>query len=344
MIRQLLALTSAVVCSACATSLPIAEVIASAQTTPVESTDDAADDVALWLNRADPQRSLVLGTDKQRGLDVYSLDGRRLQSLPIGRLNNVDIRQNVGIGAWTGDLVTASNRSNNSVSLFVMDNGIVRSIGSIALPGGEEPYGICQATLKDQALVVVTYKSGALAIYRLLDLEPVVSRLVADWRFDSQIEGCVVDDESGQLFVGEEEHGIWQLAISWQGNQLTLDEPRLVASVGRGTPLIADVEGLAIYSGERESDRFLVASSQGSNGYTVYDLVAPWRYRGRFRVVANGAIDGTEETDGIEISASPLGPQYPKGLFVAQDGRRPGHQTQNFKLVDWRRISLSLGL
>jgi len=42
------------------------------------------------------------------------------------------------------------------------------------------------------------------------------------------------------------------------------------------------------------------------------------------------------DTDGIDVTATPLGPRFPRGLFVAQDGRNDG-ANQNFKLVPWRR-------
>ena len=48
-----------------------------------------------------PERSLVVATDKRSGLLVYDLAGRQVQYLPVGNLNNVDLRT----GAWgRGDL------------------------------------------------------------------------------------------------------------------------------------------------------------------------------------------------------------------------------------------------
>ena len=67
-------------------------VAASAETDPVDSTSDAADDPAIWRNRANPAASLVIGTDKQVGIHVYDLKGKRLSFTPAARLNNVDLR------------------------------------------------------------------------------------------------------------------------------------------------------------------------------------------------------------------------------------------------------------
>ena len=65
-------------------------------------------------------------------------------------------------------------------------------------------------------------------------------------------------------------------------------------------------------------------------------------YAGRFRI-GGGAIDGTSETDGIELALGDFGPDYPEGLFVAQDGDN-APDTQNFKYVSWAKVVTALGL
>src|SRR5690606_16649840 len=43
------------------------------QTDPVNTSGDAADDPAIWIHPQQPERSLVLGTNKKAGLQVYDL-------------------------------------------------------------------------------------------------------------------------------------------------------------------------------------------------------------------------------------------------------------------------------
>ena len=53
-------------------------------------------------------------------------------------------------------------------------------------------------------------------------------------------------------------------------------------------------------------------------------------------MVDGDGADGCSDTDGIEAVAADLGPTFPGGLFVCQDGRNtpPGSAgRQNFKLV-----------
>ena len=100
------------------------------------------------------------------------------------------------------------------------------------------------------------------------------------------------------------------------------------------TQLFADVEGLALMPrGARGG--WLIASSQGDNAYALFS-VPDMKPAGRFRIVA-GRFGATEETDGIAAAPDSFGPDYPDGLFVAQDGDN-APAAQNFKFISWRDI------
>lgn len=307
---------------------PLPNVTAVAETVPVKSSDDAADDPAIWINRTDSNKSLILGTDKQAGLYAYDLSGAIKQFLPTGRLNNVDLRQGISIGAWQGDLAVASNRSNNSVAVFeIAADGTVSELGSFASLL-DEPYGICMGTLAGRLMVTVTHKTGDAIFYELGS--PTTVQQTFRLKFETQLEGCVFDEPTNQVFIGEEETGIW--AATFAGDQFAT--PEAVDVIGSASGLVADVEGLSIY--RRGEQAYLVASSQGDNSYALYTL-PDRKFVGRFRV-APGQFDGTEETDGLAASGMPLGDQFPNGLLVVQDGIRPGGAFQDFKLIDWRDI------
>ena len=84
---------------------------------------------------------------------------------------------------------------------------------------------------------------------------------------------------------------------------------------------------------------YLVASSQGDNAYAVLRLpdMTPL---GRFRI-AKGTLGSVEETDGIELDNRDFGPDFPGGLFIAQDGVNAPN-AQNFKYVRWDEILAAL--
>lgn len=317
------------------------QVHALVQTDPVSHRGDAADDPAIWRHPSQAERSLVLGTNKKEGLLVYDLQGREKQKLAVGRLNNVDLRQDVRLGGQRLDLAAATQRDDNSVLLFrIGANGVVSEAGHIPTPL-KNIYGIClyqpdAATLD----VIVNDKSGLFIQYRVgMEGPTIVGKEQRRFHTQSQPEGCVADDKNRRLFVGEEDRAIWSLSADAH------TEAKLSQVMAAGEKLVADIEGLAIYHGHRQS--YLLASSQGNHSYVVMDALPPHSFRGAFRVGLNpkAGIDGTSETDGIDVSSAAFGASFPQGLLVIQDGyKRLPAGPQNFKYVSWADIAALLEL
>ncbi len=314
---------------------------ANAQTTPVAAFGDAADDPAIWVNEQDAKNSLILGTDKRRGLMVYNLEGNKVQSLDIGRLNNVDVRQHQGINNQTNTWITASNRTLNSISVFTVDNdNKVQHVTEVAT-NLAEIYGMCMYSSDSGHYVYVNDKSGLFQQYKLTGEKNNVSgELVREFTLPSQPEGCTADDKLGHLFAGEEDQGIWYIgAEPTAGNS-----PVMLQGVNE--QLVADVEGMEIYHGDDE--RYLVVSSQGDNSYVLYnisdDTQPSLSFAGKFNVIANldKGIDGAGETDGLTVTSAAL-PGYPEGMLIVQDGyNRMPLQPQNFKIIDWREVKKAI--
>ena len=223
------------------------------------------------------------------------------------------------------------------MELFTVDKAGTLALLSPFPVGETEPYGLCMGRLGDEALVFVTHKNGAVRMWRVVEVGPRGANVqfLGRLKLKTQIEGCVFDDQAAALFVGEENKGIWRFDFTPAG----VAQPKMIAKMGSGG-LTADVEGLALY--KTQDGGYLVASSQGSNSYVLYDRYPPHAPRGRITIEANAAfgIDGTEETDGLEATSIDLGPSYPEGALVVQDGVRPATATtQNFKIVDWRDVA-----
>jgi 3-phytase len=328
------------------TPVPLAPVLANvkalSQSDPVGRQGDAADDPAIWIHPQQPSLSRVLGTNKKQGLLAYDLQGKLLQELPVGRLNNVDLRPNFTLGAHTVDLAVASNRDRNSLSLFSIDrqSGELREAGEIPTPL-KEIYGICLfQPASGELYAIANGKDGTFLQYRLSAPNgSVQGELVRQFKVDSQPEGCVADDQRQRLFLGEEDVGVWAL-------DARADQPATLTSVIKvGPQLHADVEGLALYQSATRD--YLVISSQGNDSYLVLDAEPPFASRGAFRVGLNAAlgIDGASETDGLEVTSVNLGGPWSQGMLVVQDGRkRMPEQTQNFKFVPWAEVTQALKL
>lgn len=312
-------------------------VAAVAETDPVNTAADAADDPAIWRNPRDPAQSLVIGTDKKAGIHVYDLTGRRVSFTPAARLNNVDLRD---LGGRV--IAAASDRADVAqahVSLFTLDTSTRRLVPIGRYPVGPgEAYGMCLWTRgADKALFgFVVLKDGRIDQV-LIDLSAPSPRVttVRSMKLGTQAEGCVVDDRTGLLYVAEEDVGLWRFAADPAAPATATP----IAQVD-GKTLVADAEGLALAPAGRTGG-YLVASSQGDNAYTLYRLPGV-TYAGRFRI-GGGTIDGSSDTDGIELALGDFGPAYPKGLLVAQDGDN-APDTQNFKYVSWAQVLKALDL
>lgn len=311
------------------------------QTTPVASAGDAADDPAIWIHPSNPDASLILGTDKKRGLAAYDLDGKLKQFLELGAVNNVDLRQALRFDRGLIDLAVLSHRHHRSVDLVeIKTDGTLTFLGRFPtrLP---DVYGICMTrTDTGGADVLINSKTGRLHRYALeIREDSVRGELKQAWTFNSQIEACVVDDEQSTVYVGEESRGIWSIALRMPGA-----EPRLVLEVG--DMLRADVEGLALVDHPKHG-RLLIASSQGDSHFVVLQTRSPYQVLGRFRVAENPGkgIDAVSETDGIEVFSGAIGSKFPGGLLVVQDGSPGGeNRHQNFKLICWDEVLSALGL
>jgi 3-phytase len=312
--------------------LPAIAVTAAAETEPVGSAaQDAADDPAIWQNASDPSASLVVATDKKAGLYVYGLDGRRRSFTDAGRVNNVDL---VDMGP-AGIIVVASDRNDLAVAKLQVyrldpESAALISIGQV--PGGSgEAYGVCLKREGDRLLAYSVLKDGTIAESRLSLAPSIAAQPLRTLKLATQTEGCVVDPVDGTVYVGEEDIGIWRFPAGARQGEL-------VARVDN-RHLVADVEGLSLL--RDHGGAWLIASSQGDNAYAVFslpDMVA----RGRF-AIRQGRFGGTEETDGIAIAGGNFGPNFPDGLFIAQDGHNEP-AAQNFKLVSWASIKTALGL
>lgn len=322
-------------------------IAATAETQAVTTLDDAADDPAIWTNAENAGLSRVIGTDKDFGVEVYSLRGEKLQSIAAGRTNNIDLRYMPRGSRWSA-VAAASNRSRNSISLFLIDEQgeLLWLTDSEIATGLTEPYGLCMFANEVGLQVFVNDTDGRYQQW-LLDLSGaegqrphIAGTLLREFAVPSQPEGCVADDEHQRLFVGVEDEGVRWLSAHHRA-------PAALGSVAEidAEVLAADVEGMSLYIvGSRG---FLVVSSQGNNSYALYNRLPPFDYRGSFFVTGDAmtGIDGTSDTDGLDVSSALRTEQYPQGLLVVQDGANTDPvEPQNFKLISWQEVARALEL
>jgi 3-phytase len=345
LVRTVLSLAGALSVAGCSSQLSqpaidtpkTAEVLAKAETTPVATVEDAADDPAIWKHPTDPAKSLIIGTDKRAGIHVYDMTGKAVGFTASPRLNNVDLRSNVTVNGKQAVLVAASDRrdeSNAAIALFTLDTAAQNLVPLLNLPVGEgEAYGMClwQRKADEQLYAFLVLKDGRIDQVELnLSGADVAGKVVRSMKLKTQSEGCVVDDRTGLLYVTEEDVGLWRFDAEPDASVMATALAR-----ADGKQLVADAEGIAIAPMEKDGG-YLILSSQGDNAYSLYDLKSG-RYLNRFRI-GDGAIDGVQETDGLELALGNFGSVYPNGLLVVQDGDN-SPEPQNFKFVSWAEIA-----
>lgn len=391
------------------------------------------DDPAIWIHPKDTARSLVVGTLKEGGLDVYDLDAKLVQHLPArsapacsdsqkdctdnapGRLNNADVLYDFDLAGKRADIIVASDRGFDTLAVYqVVDRGHT-ILKDISAPGGAlifsdnqdevnagyTAYGLATYRQGESTYAIVSQNSTARVA--ILELEGNTDGLV-DYRVGATLEfphefpledgntwtpctendvdrphfeGMVADPSHNALYLGQENVGIWRIALDapeddsrWKlfarakeygvAYQRTWDAAeeeyscKLLADRAPGLGdkhLSVDIEGLTIYDAG-DGEGYLLVSSQGDNSVAVYDRALGNPYLGSFRV-DDGVVDAVNETDGMMVTNIALGDRFPSGLLVMQDGLNLPHvhdgtgeerESSNFKFVDWAPIAKQLNL
>ncbi len=315
-------------------------ITADVETNPVitDSKDqDAADDPAIWYNRLDPEKSIVFGSNKVAGIHAYNLEGHELQFVRCGKINNIDIRQNVSIANERGDILAGSNRSRKSIDFFrLSEHGNLEEKPFYSIPLHMQPYGFCLGMYEGSLAAFVNDKKGHVAMYVLTNtLNENTHIRLHQFKLKTQVEGMVFDDAEQILYVGEEQKGIFYFDLK----EAKIDATLIAESQACNNPFIRyDIEGLSLFSSG--NTKYLVASIQGNFSYALFDLNTK-SYTTSFIIESDQSIDAVEETDGLEILPFPMGKAYPHGLFVVQDGfnyEQSQLERQNFKYIALEKI------
>ena len=183
------------------------EVYPSSETQPVSSKDDAADDIAIWVNDLNVENTIIIGTNKQAGLDTYNLSGNMIKSYKFGRINNVDVFQEFNVGGEKFPLVIGSNRTDNTIFLgrLYSDGSIKKILKNDPKSFIEEVYGITSYNSNKNDYVFISGKDGTLEQWLIEDDKGSINMsLIRTIKFNSIVEGLVSDAYYKKLYVAEE--------------------------------------------------------------------------------------------------------------------------------------------
>jgi 3-phytase len=318
----------------------------------IGSTDTVPDrgeleDLALWVHPTDPKKSVVIGADKGcNRLFVYDLAGKTLQSISLGPITgddlegvvNVDVRRGFKLGGHAVDVVVATDQANGELAVFTL-NRRTRQLQNAAarkLKVAPLGYGVCMYSSSEtgKLYAFVTQEEekdlgipgGLVQQWELFDADGRIdARRVREMDSGGEAEGCVADDQLGQLYIGNHNAGVFRFGAEPADSTA----PVQIDTTGPGGHLVADVEGLALVRTSAQ-EGYLIASSQGNNSFAVYDR-ADGRFVKNFNI-RTGDDKLITEIDGIDATTENLGTAFPRGVFVVQaDG-------QTFKMIPLQEI------
>ena len=310
-------------------SLLYKEVTANVETEPVFAGDDAADDMCVLENFNNPESSLIISSDKKYGIIVYDLEGVKLYDYEVGRINNVDILPSRSF--QNKYIVAGTNRTYNSIDIYLfnskgeLENLILRK----EIPSLKDVYGVTFYRDDFNTYLFISDKKGNVEQWSYNNDEVNSEiKFVRKLKFSSLVEGLVADESKGKIYIGQERKGIWEL------NAFPSFDSQKKLIFKKSKNFKPDFEGLALKD-DGNGEGYLIASVQGSNGYLIIDRKS-LDAKIFFRIIDGDKIDGTTETDGIDVTSIKTS-KFPNGFFIAQDDDNDG-LNQNFKLVDWNKI------
>jgi 3-phytase len=267
-----------------------------------------ADDPAFAYNSNQPERSLILGTDKQEktgALYAFGLSGKvAFKSAPLDRPNNVDVLQGSQSPMDQSPLAVVTERLQNRLKVFRVNwsgemlTDVTGSTEVFASETGEDraPMGVAIWSHEGKAFAFVTPKAGQTTrhLEQLhLKWNPISNKVdaVSVRRFGcfsgkKETESIVVDSETGRVFYSDEGNGIWV----YDARPEAVDRPLMLI---RNPLHLGDHEGLAILGD-------LLVSTDQRKGRSYY-----WFYDKRSGIPRGGFSAEIDETDGIDIIDRP---------------------------------------
>lgn len=316
---------------------------------PIFTTDSVihdTDDPAVWINPADPAKSLIIGTDKDEdgALYVFDLKGNTIDSLVvrnIKRPNNVDVGYGLNLGDRTVDFAVTGERMTSKLRFYSLPDMKEINVGGIEVYEGEtgpdfrDLMGV--SLFKDPSsgkhFVIAGRKNGPtdgtyLWQYEILGKDSGISlnlvRKFGNYSGSKEIEAIAVDAELGYIYYSDEGAGVRKYyADPAKGNE----ELAFFAQEGFSD----DHEGISIYKLDAETGYILV-SDQGANLFHVFPREGSSTNPHDHAVITTIPVS-TNASDGSETVSVPLGPDFPHGLFVAMSDNR------TFQIYRWEDLA-----
>lgn len=309
------------------------------------------DDPAIWVNRANPAESLVIGTDKDvdGALMVFGLDGVERKDLSVRgilRPNNVDLAYDISVGGEPIDVAVVAERFANRLRVYSLPDMRPIDGGGIPVFAGERARDVMGIALyrrpTDGALFAIVSRSdfgapqqGYLHQYRLVDdgtgqLRGIFVRAFGTWSGRKEIEALAVDTELGYVYASDETYGVRKYLADPAAEDAE-DELAVFGTTG----FARDHEGISIYP-TGPGTGYILVSDQQANTFRIFTREGTATDPHDHQLVGVVKLS-TLDSDGSEVTAAEL-PGFPGGLFVGMSTDR------TFHYYAWADIAKAAGL
>lgn len=315
---------------------------------PVYVTDSVtydSDDPAIWIDRKDPSKSMILGTDKQEldgGLYAFDLKGNMLKdrkAYPLDRPNNVDLAYDFVLNGDTLDVAVATERGKGQIRVFSLPDLKAIDNGGISVFADDSPnnqvmgVALYKRASDNKLFAIVSRKEGTVNVDKYLYQYELVSdslgvrgelvRKFGQFSGTKEIEAIAVDTELGYVYYSDEHFGVRKYyADPEKGNEE-------LAQFGL-TGFADDREGISIYKTGAKTGYILV-SDQGAHQFQVFAREGNRQNPHMHNLIATIPV-AAMSSDGSETTSVALGPDFPNGLFVAMSDNK------TFEIYDWRDL------
>lgn len=302
-----------------------------------------SDDPAIWINRDDISKSLILGTDKDSDGAIYAfnLEGKEDSSKRINNIkrpNNIDIAYDIRLGDSLIDIAVFTEREKQQIRVFQIPDMIAVDNGGLPVFEDSEYRAVMGVALykpTDSTIqVIVSRKADSLWQDNYLYQYDLISDGISfktslNRKFgmfngkEGEIEAIAVDQELGFIYYSDELYGIRKYyADPRMGNEqlavFGLDDFK------------EDREGISIYK-TGDNTGYLLISNQQANEFLVYPREGSLQNQHDHKLIARIPVS-TNESDGSEVSNVNFGSPFEEGLFVAMSDNK------TFQIYSWSQL------
>jgi len=323
--------------------------------TPAVVTEKVAydsDDPAIWINHANPEASMILGTDKggdagDGAIYVFDLEGKIDKEKTvqgINRPNNIDVEYGMVIDDDTTDIAVFTERYDKAIRVFKLpemvpvDNGGIRVFEGEAGEEFTSPMGLAlyKDSVSGKIYAVVSRKSGPSDGSYLWQYELIAKKGFVDGQLvrkfgvfsgEKEIEAIAIDDEMGYVYYSDESFGIRKYYANPDSSNVEL------AVFGK-QGFTDDREGISIYK-TGPAEGYILVSDQQANLFHVYPRSGT-RENPHDHPIVTKLPMSTKESDGSEAVNFPIRGKFEHGIFVAMS------DNATFQIYDWNDLAAHL--